>query len=312
MTNTYFIKAFNGKNHFGLYLLMLFVVFLATQVGGILFFFVVVMKASISGVEMNINNLIDFTSIGINSNFGLVLLTLPFVAGLYLFFISIKHVHQRSFTDTLTGRKKFEWRRFFFATEVWGGLMILSTIIEYMVNPDNYILQFDLNQFMMLFFISIIFLGLQSTFEEVIFRGYLQQGIAVLTKNTWIPLILTSLLFGFMHYSNPEVNEFGATIMLPQYIFLGFILAICVIMDEGLEIAIGVHVVNNVLSALIYTHKSSVLQTHAIFRVEKIDPVHRFYELIICSVVLLIIMSNKYEWGSFRKIFYRIKPEMIN
>ena len=109
--------------------------------------------------------------------------------------------------------------------------------------------------------------------------------------------------------SNPEVKEFGVAIMLPQYILLGLIFAICVIMDEGLEIAIGVHVVNNVLGSLLLTHDSSVLQTSAIFRVEKINPIYSFYELIITLLIFIFIMAYKYKWGSFKKIFAKLKPE---
>lgn len=197
-----------------------------------------------------------------------------------------------------------------FGAAVWGGLMIVSFIVSYTINPSDYTLQFDLNQFVILVFVSMIFITLQASFEEVIFRGYFQQGLAVLFKNAWVPLILTSLLFGLMHLSNPEVKEYGVAIMLPQYVLLGLVFAVCVIMDEGLEIAIGVHIINNVLSALVVTHESSVLQTVAIFKAETVNPEYSLYELLIFSAIFLGIMSYKYKWGSFKKIFAKITPEI--
>jgi hypothetical protein len=113
-----------------------------------------------------------------------------------------------------------------------------------------------------------------------------------------------------MHLSNPEVKEYGVAIMLPQYILLGVVFAVCVIMDKGLEIAIGVHVVNNVLSSLLVTHESSVLQTAAIFKAETVNPEYALYELIIFSAIFLGIMTYKYKWGSFKKLFARISPEI--
>lgn len=310
MKNTYFLKGFKGKNKWYLYLVMILLVFVATQLGNIPFSIVAAAKALSNGLELSTSNLTNFSLLGINSNLGLFLMTLGFSIGLIAFILLIKPLHQRTFRDTLTGRNKFDFQRFFFGAAVWGGLMIVSFIVSYTINPSDYTLQFDLNQFVILVFVSMIFITLQASFEEVIFRGYFQQGLAVLFKNAWVPLILTSLLFGLMHLSNPEVKEYGVAIMLPQYVLLGLVFAVCVIMDEGLEIAIGVHIINNVLSALVVTHESSVLQTVAIFKAETVNPEYSLYELLIFSAIFLGIMSYKYKWGSFKKIFAKITPEI--
>jgi len=311
MTNKYFLKAFQGNNNVWRYVAMIAIILVATQLGSIPFSIVAAAKALSNGLDLNASTLTNFKLLGINSNLGLFLMTLSFVAGLIAFLLLIKPLHGRSIKDSLTGRNKFDFNRFFFAIAIWGGLMIVSFIISYTMNPDDYTIQFDANQFIILFFISIIFITLQATFEEVFFRGYLQQGLAVLTKNAWIPLILTSILFGALHMSNPEVKEYGVAVMLPQYVLLGLIFAICVIMDEGLEIAIGVHVINNVLGSLLVTHDSSVLQTASIFRAKVVDPVFSLYELIIFSIIFLFIMTYKYKWGSFRKLYAKVNPEVI-
>jgi hypothetical protein len=308
--NKYFLKGFKGKNDWWRYLVMIAIVFVATQLGSIPFSILAAAKALSSGLELTTANLTNFELLGIDPNLGLFLMLISFTAGLIAFFLLIKPLHARTITDSLTGRKKFDVKRVLFGAAIWGGLMLLSFLVSYSINPEDYTLQFDLNQFVILVFVSVIFLTLQASFEEVIFRGYFQQGIALLTKNAWIPLILTSLLFGLMHLSNPEVKEYGVTIMLPQYILLGVVFAICVIMDEGLEIAIGVHVINNVLSSLLVTHESSVLQTAAIFKAETVNPEYALYELIIFSAVFLGIMTYKYKWGSFKKLFARISPEI--
>jgi hypothetical protein len=308
--NKYFLKGFKGKNDWWRYLVMIAIVFVATQLGSIPFSILAAAKALSSGLELTTANLTNFELLGIDPNLGLFLMLISFTAGLIAFFLLIKPLHARTITDSLTGRKKFDIKRVLFGAAIWGGLMLLSFLVSYSINPEDYTLQFDLNQFVILVFVSVIFLTLQASFEEVIFRGYFQQGIALLTKNAWIPLILTSLLFGLMHLSNPEVKEYGVAIMLPQYILLGVVFAVCVIMDKGLEIAIGVHVVNNVLSSLLVTHESSVLQTAAIFKAETVNPEYALYELIIFSAIFLGIMTYKYKWGSFKKLFARISPEI--
>lgn len=309
MTNKYFSKSYKGDNRWWVFLVVTIIVFLATQLGSLPIGIVAAAKAMTSGTELTSENLTNFTLLGINQNLGLFLVSLPFVFGLISLLVSIRLFHGKKITDTLTGRKSFDFKRFFFAMAIWGGLMVISLIISYYSNPDNYVFQFDAQKFIVLFFISATFITMQASFEEIAFRGYYMQGLATLFKNAWVPLIITSVIFGAMHMSNPEVKEFGVAIMLPQYILLGLLFAICVVMDEGLEMAIGLHVVNNVLGSLLLTHESSVLQTPAMFQVKEIDPVYSLFELLLCSAIFIVIMHKKYNWGSFKKIFVSVKPE---
>jgi len=309
MTHSFFLKAFKGKNQWWRYLIMIIAIFLATQLGSFPLAMVASIKAITDGIEINTSTITDFKLLGIDPNVGLMLLALTFVTGMIAYILLFKPLHYRKVLDSITGRNTFDWKRFFFAAFIWGSFMIISFLIAYFKDPDNFVVQFDATKFIILIFVSVVFIGIQSTFEEVIFRGYFQQGLAVLFKNAWIPVIITSAAFGFMHYSNPEVTEFGAAILLPQYILLGLVFAICVVMDEGLEIAIGVHVVNNVLTSLLVTHESSVLKTAAIFKAKEIDPVYSLYELIITSALFLAIMAYKYKWSNIKKLFLRLKPE---
>ena len=64
------------------------------------------------------------------------------------------------------------------------------------------------------------------------------QGLGVLAKNRWLPLIFTSTLFGLMHIANPEIGKLGYMLMV-HYIGTGFLLGIMTLMDEGLELALG-------------------------------------------------------------------------
>ena len=310
MTNSYLLKGFKGENRWWRYLVMFIILIIATLFGSFPYAIAISIKSEMSGIQVDPGSFNAFAQLGLSKNLGLFLLTLSFVAGLVAFLIFLKPLHERSFKDTLTGRNKFDFKRFFFAVFVWGGLLIISLIISYLINPQDYEMQFNFTQFIILIFISVVFISMQASFEEIIFRGYMQQGLANLTKTAWFPLIFTSVLFGLMHISNPEVKEFGVGIMLPQYIVLGLLLGITVIMDEGLEIAIGVHVVNNVLSSLLVTHESSVLQTDALLRVKTIDPVYSFYEIILFSAIFILIANKKYKWGSFRKLFAKVKPEL--
>ena len=109
-----------------------------------------------------------------------------------------------------------------------------------------------------------------------------------------------------MHITNPEIKEFGIAIMLPQYILLGLFLGILVVMDDGLELALGVHAINNIFSALFITHKSSVLQTPALFKTNTIDPKFELIVLCFSIVLFIIVISRKYKWKSWKTVFNKI------
>src|SRR5690606_14213070 len=117
---------------------------------------------------------------------------------------------------------------------------IILTTIDYYTNPQDYVWQFEAVPFLIMAAIAILLVPLQTAFEEYMFRGYLMQGIGILVKNRWIPLLLTSVIFGALHYANPEVDKIGSVLMY-YYIGTGLFLGIITLMDEGLELALGFH-----------------------------------------------------------------------
>src|SRR5690606_5499249 len=104
-----------------------------------------------------------------------------------------------------------------------------------------------------------------TTFEELFFRGYLMQGIYMFCAVRIVPFLLSSILFGLMHISNPEVENMGIQIMI-IYIGSGLFLGALTLLDDGMELAIGYHAANNFVRCLFFTLKKTVFQTTSIFR----------------------------------------------
>ena len=102
---------------------------------------------------------------------------------------------------------------------------------------------------------------IQAASEEFFFRGYLAQGVASWTHSRWWTLVVPSVLFGLMHTANPEVTEYGFWVMMPQYILLGAMFGLAALLDDGIEVAMGAHAVNNLLGAVLTTYKGAALQT---------------------------------------------------
>jgi membrane protease YdiL (CAAX protease family) len=125
------------------------------------------------------------------------------------------------------------------------------------------------------------------------------QGLAQVTKSGIVPLIITSLLFSLLHMDNPEAKSFGWGIMFPYYALFGFFLGALTLLDEGLELALGIHCANNLISSLLVTTPSGVLKTDAIFIATNENPQADFIMWLIIASLSFIIFWLKYRWKNF-------------
>jgi membrane protease YdiL (CAAX protease family) len=293
-------RSFDQQNQFWKYVLVFLGAFIGGQIlGAIPLYCVIVAKMISSGgaIAFNPNNMMDFTVFGISKNLGVFLMMLPFVATLILTIVLIKVLQKRTFSETVNGRKKIRINRCLTGAAVWGILLAIYLLGDYLINPGNYVLQFDLVKFIPLLFISVLLIPLQTTSEELLFRGYLAQGVAGWTKSRWLAILIPSLLFGLIHSFNPEVKEFGFWTAMPQYIFFGLSFGLIAVLDDGIELPIGMHAANNVFSSLFITFKSSALQTNAVFEQQNINPGKETIVLIITGMIAIAYFAVKYKWN---------------
>lgn len=236
--------------------------------------------------------------LGLNLFF--VFLLVPFIAGFISLLACVKWIHNRDLITVFTSRIRFDWRRFIFSFLLWGGVMLLFFVISFFAGyPISF--NFHLQTFVPLVLISFFILPIQTTFEELFFRGYLFQGFGQLFKKGWISVVITGVLFGLMHGSNPEVEKIG-TILLVFYILNGFFLGIVVLMDDGLELSMGYHAVNNIFAALIVTNDWQAFHTDALF-IDKTPPefgVENVLTLLVIQPLFLFIFSKKYKWTNWK------------
>lgn len=235
------------------------------------------------------------------SNLVLIILLAPLVIGFFVVLGWTLLVHQQSVTSLTTSRKKIDWKRIFFAFGLWSLITIALTGVDIYFSPDDYELNFDLMKFVPLAIIAVLLIPLQTSFEEYLFRGHMMQGIGLMAKNRWLPLVVTSTLFGLMHIANPEVEKLGHGILI-YYIGTGFFLGVLTLMDEGLELALGFHAANNLITALLVTADWTAFQTHSIYK-DVSQPELGWDVLIPVFVIypiLLLIFSKKYGWRNWK------------
>jgi len=297
----YIKQAFKNKHDWWLYLAGLALIVIAVILGQIPHTVALISKALQSGVELgglDPNKMMQL----LESNLNLFLMLLSFAVGLLGLFIVVKFLHKQSITSLTTSRSKIDWKRFWFAFLFWGFISVIMIMIDYQSSTENYVFNFELKPFLILVAIAVIFVPLQTSFEEYLFRGYLMQGIGVICKNKWVPLTVTSVLFGMLHLANPEIDKLGY-ILLVHYIGTGFFLGIITLMDEGLELALGFHAANNLFTALLVTADWTAFQTNSIFR-DISDPdigaFEIFSSVLIIYPLLIFIFAKVYKWKNWK------------
>ncbi|MGB2315372.1 MAG: lysostaphin resistance A-like protein [Flavobacteriaceae bacterium] len=298
----YIKQAFKVEHDWWLYLVGVLLIFIGSQLGQIPFLIAIITKSMANGGDLSSLDYDAMMSI-LDLNLSLFLLLLSFAIGLVVVFLVVKYIHKQTLRSLTTSRAKIDWSRFWFAFLIWGVTTACFILLEYYSSPENYTFNFKPIPFLILVLISVVFIPLQTSFEEYLFRGYLMQGLGVLAKNRWVPLIFTSTIFGLLHIANPEIDKLGY-VLLVHYIGTGFLLGIMTLMDEGLELALGFHAANNLIAALLLTADWTAFQTHSILK-DISDPemsnVEVFFPVFVIYPILLIVFAKKYNWTNWKE-----------
>lgn len=305
-------RALDGQNQFWKYLLNFAAGFAASNIiGAIPLGSVIAYKIATSGgtITPNPHNAMDLSVYGISQNLGFILLMIPFVLAFITTIYLFKPLHKRLLAEVINGTKQIRWKRYFTALGIWFIIGLLYLTVDYALNSTNYKLQFDATKLIPLVLLSLLFIPIQTAYEELLFRGYFTQGIAAWSKNRWVAIIIPALLFGLMHSFNPEVKEYGFWATMPQYVIFGLLFGLMTILDDGIELAMGAHAANNIFSCLFVTNAASALQTPAVFNQLNINPTKETLVLSIMGILSIIIFSRVYKWN-FAVLSKKIEMEI--
>jgi uncharacterized protein len=251
------------------------------------------------GVDTNKAMLEMKNQIGVNGLF--VALVIPLAIMFWGVLLYNKVIQNNSLRIFTTSRPSIDWKRIMTSFTIWGLFLIVTTLISYYTLPGDYVWNFKLDKFLVFLALAIVLIPMQTSFEEYLFRGHLMQGLGLATNTRWVPLLLTSFMFGIMHIANPEVEKLGLIIMF-YYIGTGLFLGIITLMDEGMELALGFHAANNLIGALLVTSDWSAFQTHSILK-ETAEPdagLQIFMPLVILFI-LILIFAKIYKWNNWKQ-----------
>ncbi|NCV45283.1 MAG: CPBP family intramembrane metalloprotease [Actinobacteria bacterium] len=202
---------------------------------------------------------------------------------------------KKNIKSLFTNKEKYSYKR------TWIGFASLALIsiafgaIDLILNWDSYTFSFKASAFLPYLLIALTLLPMQTTAEELFFRGWIQRWLDNGKQKQWSISILSGAIFSLPHLANPEVA--GNELFLPiiSYGATGFMLAWVTYRDKSLELAIGAHFANNLLAALLVSSQDSALPSVSLLTVTEVV----WGPAALVSVIMVpIFIWLTGRWGS--------------
>jgi hypothetical protein len=297
--NTFLERGREGKNEWWRYLVGVLLTFFAgySIVGAIPL--LVIALAHHSAFELQNQELLeDPAFMQVSSNVLLAALLFIFVAAMFFLWIAVRFVHKKRFLSIINSEgARFDFRRFFLAVGVWFLLSMILMAVSYFSAPENFKLVFEPGPFIGTLIICLVMLPVQTSWEELFLRGYLLQGLGLWLKRPVWPWLITSVTFGLLHMANAEVKAHGIAEMLPQYIAPGLLFGLIAVLDERLELALGLHFANNFFSILAVTSPDMSIQANSIWQTSSIGGFSDFLVGLVPMLLVIGLFWWKYKWN---------------
>lgn len=163
-----------------------------------------------------------------------------------------------------------------FPREVLLGAAVMSTLLliaglpDLALNSGNYQWTFDLSRFIPYLLIAATLIPMQTTAEEVFYRGWIQQRLENERRSIWFVSLASAFLFALPHLGNPEVNgELFLAVL--GYGASGFMFAWVSMRDKSIGVAVGAHAANNILAGLVVSSADSALPAASIWTTPEVS-----------------------------------------
>lgn len=242
-------------------------------------------------------NRLDYAALGLVGGFVAFRAIFPFfLAGIL---IAVTLVHRRHPRTLITAREKISWRRVGHGFVAWFvPVWLIAGLGQYFFYPDTFSFNFDLTTFALFAPIALIFIAIQTTTEELFFRGYVVQGASLVWTNRIFLALVPAVIFALAHLLNPEASAGGwLTVFFNYFLVPGLVWTVVSLIDGTTELAIGAHFANNIGGNLLMGVAGSAVTGSAVtsptlFTVSKF---HATYTALSMLVVVPVFLAIAYK-----------------
>ncbi|MGL5805648.1 MAG: lysostaphin resistance A-like protein [Xenococcaceae cyanobacterium] len=286
-----------GKNDWWRYLLGFLIIFIALiYFGNIIYDLVVFFQfkyfANFSG-----DNLFSFSALELEQNspkyFKELLEKVPnflkiindfivFIPGFLAILFVVKFIHKRDYVTLFTTKAKINYSRFFHGSIVYLLFSLITYLLFFIIKffvrgqIQGLELNFNLIDFLLSLIICLFLIPIQTSFEDLLFRGYFLQLLGLKIKSILNLTIITGLFFALPHLANPEIDAYGSIAFWTSYLPAGLFFAFVVLKDNRMELSLAIHFANNFLATLILGVKVSVFSSKPLLTINDYNPLLYF------------------------------------
>ncbi|KAB8318669.1 CPBP family intramembrane metalloprotease [Tolypothrix campylonemoides VB511288] len=208
--------------------------------------------------------------------------------------IAVTRIHRRHPRTLVTAREKISWRRIGQGFVAWFvPVCLIGVLGQYLFYPDTFSFNSDLAAFARFVPIALVFTAIQTTTEELFYRGYIVQGASMISTNRVFLALTSAVIFTVPHLLNPEAITGGWLTVFSNYFLVpGLVWTVVSLIDGTIELAIGVHFANNIVGFLLFNIAGSAVTAPALFTVSEF---HATYVALSVLVIIPIFLAITYK-----------------
>ncbi|MCP4330361.1 MAG: CPBP family intramembrane metalloprotease [Alphaproteobacteria bacterium] len=207
--------------------------------------------------------------------------------------VAVRAFHHRPVHTLFTARARFDWGRCLTGAGVVLVTVAVATVTISAVWPGVIEYTLDASAFLLFLPFVLALVPVQVLAEEVLFRGYVLQGVARLTRLWAVRLIVPAALFTVAHFANQEFRS-GGWWAAADYAVISLYLGYLALRGNGLEDATGFHLGLNASFFLIVGYGVSDLRTPSLFFIPGYDfRLGLLASLAICAIHYALVIRRR-------------------
>lgn len=182
-------------------------------------------------------------------------------------------------------------------------LIVYSILGIFTSSPSPLIKNLDPSEWIKWVPIAIPLILIQISAEEILFRGYIQQQLAIRFNSFWIWMVLPAIIFGLLHYQNFDTQLGNYSFLaIADIIILALFLSDITMRTGNLGAALGIHFANNI--GMLFVTMETSMSGLALYRMELPEPGYELMMILLTGLTIKLIGIVLYTgvvWRWFRK-----------
>jgi membrane protease YdiL (CAAX protease family) len=221
----------------------------------------------------------------------LTALLLSFAPALVAVAVVVRLLHGRPFLSLVTPYKQVRWGRVAAGWGAWLALAAVAAVIEAILYPGRYRPTSEPLSVLPFLLVAALLIPVQAGTEELVYRGYLLQGMGLLFRQPLLLATLNGALFALPHAANPETSV-SLLKALSLYFLAGFFWALVTLRSGTLELAWGAHTANNFFTVVVANYQTTALPSHSFFVVQEIDVNYQLLTILIGMGLFYLLLAR--------------------